>query len=89
MNRQKRLKRECEVFSRPGRPGYVPMSASTGHRQTKAGLWPSGFAIGPNCTVRDLDEFDEVFAARAAGSDDEATRRLVRDIEQRRRGGGQ
>lgn len=89
MNRKERLQRECEVFSRRGKKGYAPMSASTGYRQTKAGLLPSGFAIGANCVVRNLDELDEVFAARAAGANEEAIRHLVRTIEQRRRAGGQ
>ena len=86
---RKRLVRLCDAFQRKGQQAPLPCSASTGHRLIAAKLLPTSFKIGPNCTVLDLDEVDEVLSARAAGADDEATRRLVRDIEQRRRTGGQ
>lgn len=61
----KRVARVNQLASRPGKPGYLPISPATAWRWAKEGRLPQPFKIGPGTTVFDLDEVDAFLAKQA------------------------
>lgn len=65
---------------RPGVTAAYGPPRSTLYDWIAAGLLPPGVRLGPRAVGWPVDELERVFAARAAGADDAAIRRLVADL---------
>lgn len=61
----KRVARVSFLASRPGKPGYLPISPATVWRWVKDGRLPQPFKIGPGTTVFDLDKVDAFLSEQA------------------------
>lgn len=62
----KRVARINQLASRPGKPGYLPISPATVWRWSKEGRLPQPFKIGPGTTVFDLDQVDAFLEKKAS-----------------------